>query len=102
MPGRRFHRCGNGKDGEVTDVSNKRVGFIGIILKGRMKSAAAVNALLSEMDHIIVARLGVPYRARGCSVITLVVDATTDEVGTLTGKLGKLDGVSVKSGLSRG
>lgn len=82
-------------------ASGKRVGFIGIILEDRSKSAAAVNALISEMGHIIVARLGVPYRERGCSVITLVVDATTDEVGTLTGKLGNLEGVSVKSGLSR-
>lgn len=81
--------------------SGKRVGFIGIVIEDREKSAAAVNAAISDMAHIVVARVGIPYRERGCSVITLVVDATTDEVGSLTGRLGKIEGVSVKSGLSR-
>ena len=44
-------------------ASGKRVGFIGIILEDRSKSAATVNALISEMGHIIVARLGVPAMA---------------------------------------
>ena len=79
----------------------KRVGFIGIILDDPAKSAAAVNAIISEMAHVVVARVGIPYKERGCSVITLVVDATTDEVGCLTGRLGKIAGVAVKSGLSR-
>ena len=81
--------------------SGKRVGVIGIVLEDREKSAAAVNEAISDMAHIVVARVGIPYRERGCSVITLVVDATTDEVGSLTGRLGKIEGVSVKSGLSR-
>ena len=81
--------------------SGKRVGFIGIVLEDREKSASAVNAAISDMAHIVVARVGIPYRERGCSVITLVVNATTDEVGSLTGRLGKIEGVSVKSGLSR-
>lgn len=79
----------------------RRVGFIGIIVEDREKSAGVVNAVISEMASIIVARVGIPYKERGCSVITLVVDATTDEVGSLTGRLGKIPGVSVKSGLSR-
>lgn len=82
--------------------TGKRLGFIGIIVENREKSAAAVNAAISDMAHIVVARVGIPYRERGCSVITLVVDATTDEVGSLTGRLGLIEGVSVKSGLSRG
>ncbi len=79
----------------------KRVGFIGIIIHDRERSAPEVNAAISEMGHVVVARVGIPYKERGCSVITLVVDATTDEVGCLTGRLGKIPGVSVKSGLSR-
>lgn len=82
--------------------TGKRLGFIGIIVENREKSAAAVNAAISDMAHIVVARVGIPYRERGCSVITLVVDATTDEVGSLTGRLGLIEGVSVKSGLARG
>jgi putative iron-only hydrogenase system regulator len=57
--------------------------------------------ILSEHGDMIVARTGIPYKKKNCSVITLVVDASTDEVGRLTGKLGQLAGVSVKSALSK-
>jgi putative iron-only hydrogenase system regulator len=80
---------------------NKRVGFVGIIVEDRKKAAHQVNDLLSEFGDIIVARVGLPYRERKCSVITLIVDATTDELGALTGKLGALAGVSVKSALTK-
>ena len=87
--------------GKTGSHADKRVGFVGIIIEDREKSASAVNHAISEMAHIVVARVGIPYRERKCSVITLVIDATTDELGALTGKLGKIPGVSVKSGLSR-
>ena len=80
---------------------SKRVGFVGIIVEDRKKAAHRVNALLSEHGDIIVARVGLPYRERKCSVITLIVDATTDELGALTGKLGAVEGVSVKSALTK-
>ncbi|MBU9889376.1 MAG: iron-only hydrogenase system regulator [Candidatus Omnitrophica bacterium] len=80
---------------------DKRVGFVGIIIEDRKKAAHEVNDLLSEYGEIIVARVGLPYRERQCSVITLIVDATTDELGALTGKLGGLEGVSVKSALTK-
>ena len=80
---------------------NKRVGFVGIIIENRKKVAQQVNELLSEHGDIIVARVGLPYRERKCSVITLIVDATTDELGALTGKLGALENVSVKSALTK-
>ena len=79
----------------------KRVGFVGIIVSDRMNAAARVNDILSEFGAIIVARTGIPYHARNVCVITLVVDATTDELGSLTGKLGTIKGVTVKSGVSR-
>ncbi len=80
---------------------NKRVGFIGIIIEDRKKSAQKVNEILSDFDRLICTRTGFPYNERNCSVITLIVDATTDEVGSITGKLGKIEGVSVKSALSK-
>ncbi|MBT9132947.1 MAG: hypothetical protein DDT32_01811 [Syntrophomonadaceae bacterium] len=46
--------------------------------------------------------MGLPYHEKNCSVITIIVDATTDEFGALTGRLGLVDGVSVKSALSKG
>lgn len=79
----------------------KRLGFIGIIIEERDANATAVNELLGQFGSLIVARMGVPYEKRSCSAITLIVDATTDELGVLTGKLGNLPGVSVKSMLSK-
>ena len=80
---------------------DKRVGFVGIIIEDRKKAAYQVNELLSEYGDMIVARVGLPYRERHCSVITLIVDTTTDALGSLTGKLGALSGVSVKSALTK-
>ena len=79
----------------------KRLGFVGLIIEDREKHAAPVNALLSEFGELILARTGVPCPERNCSAITLVVDATTDQLGSLTGKLGRIPGVSVKSMLSK-
>jgi putative iron-only hydrogenase system regulator len=80
---------------------DKRVGFVGIIIEDRKKSAPLVNDVLTEFGELIVARMGVPYNQKHCSVITLVVDATTDQLGALTGKLGAISGISVKSALSK-
>jgi putative iron-only hydrogenase system regulator len=79
----------------------KRLGFVGIIIEDRETNAVAVNELLGHYGEMIVARMGVPYEKRSCSAITLIVDATTDELGVLTGKLGSLSGVSVRSMLSK-
>jgi len=81
---------------------DKRIGFIGIILEDRETQVDSVNKILFEFAEVIIGRIGLPYRERGCSVITLIVDATTDEVGAITGKLGKIEGISVKSALSKG
>ena len=79
----------------------KRLGFVGIIIENRKEAAPKVNAVLSEYGESIVGRMGLPYHERHCNVITLIVDANTDEVGSLTGKLGKIKGVSVKSALGK-
>ncbi len=79
----------------------KRIGFIGIVIEDRQKCAEKVNHLLSEFGQIIIARTGIPYKDRNCCVITLVVDATTDEVGEFTGKIGSIPGTTVKSALSK-
>jgi len=79
----------------------KRLGFVGIIVSDRKKAAPEVNAVLTEYGDIIVARVGIPYRQRNCCVITLIVDASTDQLGSLTGKLGQIPCVSVKSALAK-
>jgi putative iron-only hydrogenase system regulator len=80
----------------------KRLGFVGIVIENRKKSAPEVNKILTEFGDLIVGRMGIPHLKAEHSVIVIIVDATTDELGALSGKLGKIDGVSVKSGLSKG
>lgn len=79
----------------------KRLGFVGILISNREINSAAVNEVLSRFGHMILARTGIPNAKGSTSVITLVIDATTDELGMLTGQLGSITGVSVKSGLSK-
>jgi putative iron-only hydrogenase system regulator len=76
---------------------DKRLGIIGITIKNRFESAPKVNHTLSEFGNIIVGRMGLPFREKGVNVIGIIIEATTDEVGALTGKLGMLEGVKVKS-----
>jgi len=79
----------------------KRLGFVGVIIENRKKTAPLVNAVLTEFGEMIIGRMGIPHADKDHSVIALIVDATTDQVGALTGKLGKITGVSVKSALSK-
>lgn len=79
----------------------KRLGFVGIIVEDRKRQASQVNEVLSVYGDIIIARTGLPYREKNCSVIALIVDTTTDELGALTGKLGQIPGVSIKSALAK-
>lgn len=60
-----------------------------------------MNEILSQHAELILARTGLPNAKGNTSVITLVIDATTDELGILTGKLGNIPGISVKSGLAK-
>lgn len=78
----------------------RRIGFVGIILENR-EGVEAVNRVLSEHAEIILARVGLPRQDKDISVITLVVETTTDELGALSGRLGKIAGVSVKSALAK-
>lgn len=80
---------------------DKRIGFAGIIVSDREQAVPSVNRVLSEHADLILARVGLPCRERKVSVITLVIEATTDELGRLTGQLGLIPGVSVKSGLAK-
>jgi len=80
---------------------DKRLGFVGIIVEDRASAAPRVNAILSECSAIIVARTGLPYEKRDVSIITLIVDATTDDLGRLTGRLGQVPGITVRSALAR-
>lgn len=73
-----------------------RLAVIGIIIE-EMESAASVNDLLHQHSQYIVGRMGIPYRSREISVITLVMDAPEQVIASLSGKLGMIHGISVKS-----
>ncbi|HHX75101.1 MAG TPA: CopG family transcriptional regulator [Firmicutes bacterium] len=77
-----------------------RIGVVGIVVE-KMDVVPKVNRILSAHKDSIVGRMGIPYRQRQVSVIALIVDDTTDAVGSLTGKLGALPGVSVKTALTK-
>ncbi len=77
------------------------MGFVGIIIDDREKCSGIVNEILSQHGELILTRTGLPRAKGNTSVITLVIDATTDEVGDLTGKLGNVPGITVKSGLAK-
>lgn len=81
--------------------NQKRLGFVGIIIDNREDCSEIVNRILSEYAELILARTGIPNIKGNTSIITLVIDSTTDQLGVLTGKLGNIQGVSVKSGLAK-
>jgi len=78
----------------------KRIGVVGIVIENT-DITGKLNSILHDYAEIIIGRMGIPYRQRKISVISLIVEGTTDEIGALTGKLGNLPGVSVKSALSK-
>jgi putative iron-only hydrogenase system regulator len=78
---------------------DRRIGVIGILVENREDASRRINTVLSEYGEIIVGRMGVPYRDRNLSIISLIVDGSTDEIGAMSGKLGSLAGVKVKTAL---
>lgn len=75
----------------------KRIGVVGIVLDTPEVSAAEVNSILSDFAELIIGRMGIPYKKRKVSVISLIVEGTTDQIGAMTGRLGQIKNVSVKS-----
>jgi len=85
---------------EVLVVNKNRLGVVGIVIEDR-EVVPRVNEILSLHAEIIVGRMGVPYRQRDVAVISLI-DGSTDQIGSLTGRLGRIKGVRVKSALTSG
>ncbi|WP_456398573.1 TM1266 family iron-only hydrogenase system putative regulator [Mesoaciditoga sp.] len=75
----------------------RRLGVVAIMVGDRNSAYFHVNQILHEFGEIVVGRLGVPYRERNISIMALLVDGNTDEIGALTGKLGRIKSVNVKS-----
>ena len=77
-------------------MEENRLGIVGIIVEN-LEASAALNAILHQYSDIIVGRLGIPYRDRGVSINSIAVDGSNEPISPMTGKIGQLEHVSVKS-----
>jgi len=73
-----------------------RVALIGIVVE-KTESTEKMNALLHQYGEYIIGRMGVPYKKRNISVISVVIDAPADVISALSGKLGMLPGINTKT-----
>lgn len=77
-----------------------KIALIGIIVE-RAQAASSVNSLLHEYGSYIVGRMGIPYSKKGVNIISIVIDAPENIISTLSGKLGRIDGISVKTMIAK-
>lgn len=77
----------------------KRVAVMGIIVENR-DIVQEVNNILHEYAEFIIGRMGIPYKEKKISIISIAIDAPQDEISALSGKIGKLPGISVKTAYS--
>ena len=77
-----------------------RVAVMSIIVENS-DTVESMNKLLHEYGSYIIGRMGIPYRAKGIFIISIAIDAPQDVISALSGKIGKLCGISVKTAYSR-
>ena len=73
-----------------------RVAVLAIIVR-EPDSVAALNDLLHQYGAYIIGRMGVPYRERGVNIISVALDAPADAISALSGKIGRLKGITAKT-----
>ena len=76
-----------------------RVAVIGIIVEDK-EAVVTLNEILHEYSEVIIGRMGLPYREKSISIISLAVDAPQDRIAALTGRIGNISGISVKTAYS--
>ena len=74
----------------------KRIGGAIILIKER-ENVPKLNGIISYHSDIIIGRQGIPVREKELNLISLVLEGTTDQISSLTGKIGKLSGIQIKS-----
>lgn len=74
----------------------KRIGAALILIENN-EFIPKLNQIISENSKIIIGRQGIPIRSQDVNIISLVLEGTTDEIGSLTGKIGRIPGAQVKS-----
>jgi putative iron-only hydrogenase system regulator len=85
-----------------TDINreNCRIAVVSMLVADRSVSEK-INALLSEYGDWVLGRMGIPYKEKEVAVLSVVMDAPVEVTNALTGKLGRLSGVSVKALFSK-
>ena len=82
------------------EANQSRVAVIGIIVENE-DAVEPMNRLFHEYGPYIIGRMGLPYRERGVNIICLAVDAPQDVISALSGRIGRLEGVSAKTAYSQ-
>ncbi len=77
-------------------MSESRIALIGIIVED-IAASAKINDILHEYNQYIIGRMGIPYRQGGVNIISIAIDASNDTISSLSGKLGMLKNISVKT-----
>ena len=95
---------GEGKAGEAFEQNGRtaefRIAVVGIIIEN-LDLAGSVNEILHQYNTYIIGRMGLPYREKQVNIISVVLDAPSDVISAVSGKLGRLPGVSSKALYSR-
>lgn len=76
-----------------------RIAVMGIIVE-KMESVEILNSILHDYGEYIVGRMGIPYRKKNVNIVSIAVDAPQDIISALSGKIGKIEGISVKTAYS--
>lgn len=78
------------------EKNNNRIAVVSVLVSDRSE-AEKLNGILTEYGDWILGRMGIPYKEKGVSVLSVVLDAPVEITNALTGKIGRLSGVSVKA-----
>ena len=81
------------------NVMETRVAVLAIIVENT-ESVEELNKTLHEYGEFIIGRMGIPYREKGIHIVSVAIDAPQDKISALAGKVGKIDGISVKTAYS--
>lgn len=76
-----------------------RIAVIGIVVENS-ESVEQLNRILHEYGEFIIGRMGIPYRKCGVNIVSIAIDAPQDKISALSGKIGRLPGVSAKTAYS--
>ena len=77
-----------------------RIAIIAIVVENP-ESVGEMNRILHNFGEYIIGRMGIPYRETKISLISVAIDAPAEVISALTGKLGRVDGVTVKTAYSK-